>query len=252
MRRMCEDKFTAGDPSLPACELLDAEAMHARLKHYGFANILENISMIQGATLALAAVALVEMLSRDAKWVAWLMWAVSVTGINAIYVAYVRAAIIEPEDGRFGQTALTLVGMCEMLQFALLARWRGHPEQTYLDWLIVTFVGGVLLIWEGRNRSLRLEHRGYAGELAELAQAARVKGGQRIFVMTAVVIVMALAIAAIALWALRGGALDAAAAAPAAIFGAVTIGMTIHIYHERISMMRKVHAILNARTAQPP
>jgi hypothetical protein len=229
-----------------AASLLDADELYERLKGYGYDSMMQGSSMIQGGALAMAAVSLTPLLGHNGDPVRLVMWGATVTGISAIYVAYIRAAIMEPANGRFGQMSLMLIGIVEMLQFAVLQPDR-RPAETYAAWLLIGAAGGLVLIWEAVNRTRRLEDHSYADELASLVQLARSSGWRRVRIISGIVVLLALCGGAILLRDLRGGALIAVSAIPAVIFGLLTLGIHVQIHFERLAMTRVVSEALAAR-----
>ncbi len=245
-------KRRAVKPARPVDGQLDAIELRERLKDYGYASIMQGSSIIQGGALAMAAVSLISLLAPRGDWVLWLMWVASVVGINAIYVSHIRAAIMEPEDGRSGQVAMMLVGIAEMLQFAVLSPTRPRVE-IYESWLAVTALGGVALIWEAFKRARHLGDDAYAEELSAVVALARRTGWRRIAAMSGLVLVLALSATTIVAGGLRGGALKAMAAAPAVIYGLLCLAINVQVHSERIAMARAVKAALGLhRRGQGP
>jgi hypothetical protein len=245
MRASSSRRASADPPSEPEARL-GALELHERLRDYGYASIMQGSSIIQGGALATAAVSLVRLFGPGGDWLLWLMWIVSLVGINAIYVSYIRAAIMEPEDGRSGQVAMMLVGVAEMLQFAIIAPGRPHME-VCVEWLTVTALGGITLIWEAFKRAGRLDGGAYAEELAAVVTLARRTGWRRVWAMSGLVLLLAASAAGIAAGGLRGRVLDAAAAAAVALYGLLCLGINVQVHRERIDTARAVKAALLAR-----
>lgn len=229
----------------PEANLFDAAALKARLRDYGYTSMMQGSSMIRGGALAVAAVVLVDLMSLGpGDWVRLLIWVNTMIGVSAIYLAYVRAAILEPEDGRFGQVSLTLIGIVQMLQFTVLGSGRSLRE-AYAAWFLVTAVGGGVIIWEAYNRTQRLERGLFADELAELVADSRRSGWRRIRVMLITVAVLGTEGAVAGFGLLTGRALDISACAVAVAFGLVALGVHVQVHYERLAMNRFVAAALS-------
>ncbi|HEY3887293.1 MAG TPA: hypothetical protein VGL73_01885 [Caulobacteraceae bacterium] len=173
-----------------------------------------------------------------------LLWAASIAGINAIYVAYIRAAVMEPREGRFGQMSMMAVGVMEMAQFAILGvSW---PEASVVSaWLFVSAAGGCVLVWEATNRTLALKPGAYASELAALIALARRAGWRRVVAMTVIVLIMAGSGLAINFG--RGGAPLFVGLGAGILYGLLCLGVNIQVHFERLVMMRIVTQMLQSQ-----